>query len=39
VRRGVIDFRFRIDAEDAGGMIVYTLPFEHAVNIIPDLVS
>jgi hypothetical protein len=39
VRRGVIDFRFRIDAEDAGGMIVYTLPFEHAVNIIPDVVS
>jgi hypothetical protein len=35
---GVLDFRFRIDAEDAGGAIVYTLPFKHAVNIIPDAV-
>ena len=33
---GVIDLRFRIDAEDANGVIVYTLPFKHAVNIIPD---
>ena len=33
------DFRFRIDAEDADGVIVYTLPFKHAVNIIPDTVS
>ena len=33
---GVIDFRFRIDAEDAAGVIVYTLPFKHAVNIIPE---
>jgi hypothetical protein len=37
--RGVIDFRFRIDAEDADGVIVYTLPFKHAVNIIPDTVG
>ena len=36
IRRGVIDFRFRIDAEDADGEIVYTLPFKHAVNIIPE---
>ena len=36
IRRGVIDFRFRIDAEDEGGAIVYTLPFKHAVNIIPE---
>jgi len=36
IRRGIIDFRFRIDAEDADGEIVYTLPFKHAVNIIPD---
>ena len=36
---GVIDFRFRIDAEDADGVIVYTLPFKHAVNIIPDTVG
>jgi hypothetical protein len=36
---GVLDFRFRIDAEDADGAIVYTLPFKHAVNIIPDTVG
>ena len=34
--KGLIDFRFRIDAEDADGVIVYTLPFRHAVNIIPE---
>jgi hypothetical protein len=39
VRRGLIDLRFRIDAEDADGVIVYTLPFKHAVNIIPDSVG
>ena len=33
---GVIDLRFRIDAEDQGGVIVYTLPFAEALNIIPD---
>ncbi len=37
IREGVLDFRFRIDAEDSNGVIVYTLPFKHAVNIIPDL--
>jgi hypothetical protein len=36
---GVLDFRFRIDAEDEDGTIVYTLPFRHAVNIIPDAVG
>ncbi len=36
VKRGVIDFRFRIDAEDEGGDIVYSLPFQHALNIIPQ---
>ena len=35
VRDGLLDLRFRIDAEDEGGAIVYTLPFSHAVNIIP----
>lgn len=35
----LVDFRFRIDAEDADGVIVYTLPFKHAVNIIPDKVD
>ena len=33
---GVLDFRFRIDAEDDNRVIIYTLPFKHAVNIIPD---
>jgi len=33
---GVIDLRFRIDAHDGSGAIVYTLPFKHAVSIIPE---
>lgn len=36
VREGVIDFRFRIDVENESGEIVYTLPFKHAINIIPE---
>jgi hypothetical protein len=36
---GVLDLRFRIDAEDEDGAIVYTLPFKHAVNVIPDTVG
>ncbi len=36
IHYGVLDLRFRIDAEDANGTIVYTMPFRHAVNIIPD---
>ncbi len=36
---GILDFRFRIDAEDEAGAIVYTLAFKHAVNIIPDTVG
>lgn len=36
IRQGVLDFRFRIDAEDESGTIVYSLPFKHAVNIIPE---
>ena len=36
VRNGVIDLRFRIDAEDRDGVSVYTLGFSEAVNIIPD---
>jgi hypothetical protein len=35
LRRGVIDLRFRIDAEDEDRAIVYSLPFEHAFSIIP----
>jgi hypothetical protein len=34
--RGIIDLRYRIDVENALGEIVYTLPFKHAVNIIPE---
>ena len=34
IRNGVLDLRFRIDAEDEHGAIVYALPFESAVNII-----
>ncbi len=37
VRTGIIDFRYRIDAEDENGQIVYSLPFKHAINIIPEL--
>lgn len=33
---GIIDLRFRIDAEDEDGKIVYSLPFKHAFSIIPD---
>ena len=36
VRGGVIDLRFRIDAEDREGAIVYTLGFAEALKIIPD---
>jgi hypothetical protein len=34
VRDGLL--RFRIDAEDAAGAIIYTLPFRDAVNTIPE---
>lgn len=39
VKSGVIDLRFRIDAEDRHGVIVYTLGFAEALTIIPDGVS
>jgi len=35
IRNGVVDLRCRVDAEDGNGVIVYTLPFEHAFSIIP----
>jgi hypothetical protein len=35
VRIGIIDLRYRIDAEDADRKIVYTLHFEHAFSLIP----
>jgi hypothetical protein len=34
-REGIVDLRYRIDAEDEGGKIVYSLPFQNAVSIIP----
>ncbi|MFL6752035.1 MAG: DUF6894 family protein [Sphingomicrobium sp.] len=37
IRNGVVDFRYRIDAEDEHGTVVYTLAFKHALNIIPEL--
>jgi hypothetical protein len=36
VRNGVVDFRFRIDAEDETGAIVHSLPFKHAFRIVPE---
>ncbi|HEY0311154.1 MAG TPA: hypothetical protein VGC56_01520 [Allosphingosinicella sp.] len=33
---GLVDLRYRIDAETEAGEIVYSLPFKHAVNIIPE---
>jgi hypothetical protein len=37
IREGIIDFRFRIDAEDESGEIVYSLPFKHALSIVPEV--
>lgn len=34
IQRGVLDLRYKIDAEDSRGKVVYSLPFTHAVNII-----
>ena len=36
IMRGVLDLRFRIDAENGAGKIIYTLPFKHALSIIPE---
>jgi hypothetical protein len=36
ITRGVLDLRFRIDAEDEHGKIVHTMPFKYAVNVIPE---
>lgn len=36
IRSGIIDLRFRIDAEDEGGKVVYSLPFKHAFSLIPE---
>lgn len=36
LRNGIVDLRYRIDAENEGGGIVYTLSFRHAFSIIPE---
>jgi hypothetical protein len=36
LRNGVIDLRYRIDAENEHGELVYTLPFKHAFSVIPE---
>jgi hypothetical protein len=36
LRVGVMDLRYRIDAENELGAIVYTLPFKRAFSIIPE---
>ena len=36
MRNGIVDLRYRLDAENSEGQIVYTLPFKHAFSIIPE---
>lgn len=36
MRNGVIDLRYRLDAENIEGEIVYTLPFKQAFSTIPE---
>lgn len=35
LRNGVLDFRYRINAQDEKGAVVFSLPFQHAISIIP----
>jgi hypothetical protein len=35
IRNGLLDFRFRIDAENESGQVVYSMPFAGALNVIP----
>lgn len=35
---GVMDLRYRIDAENEAGQIVHSLPFKEAVSVIPEMV-
>jgi hypothetical protein len=37
LRNGLIDLRYRIDAENEVGEVVYTLAFKHAFSIIPEV--
>jgi hypothetical protein len=34
---GVVDLRYRIDAEDQSGAVVHTLTFKNAFRLIPEL--
>ena len=36
LRIGVVDLRYRIDAENSGGEIVYSLAFKNAFSLIPE---
>jgi len=36
LRNGIVDLRYRIDAEIEGGEVVYTLAFKNAFSIIPE---
>jgi hypothetical protein len=38
IRNGIIDLRYRIDAENGDREIVYSLPFRHAFSLIPEAV-
>ena len=33
---GLLDLRYRIEAEDEGGGVVHSLPFKHALSIVPE---
>lgn len=39
VRHGLIDLRYRIDAEDEAGRLVYSLAFKHAFSIVPEVLT
>lgn len=36
LRNGVVDLRYRVDAENEGGEVIYTLAFKNAFSIIPE---
>ena len=36
LRNGIVDLRYRIDAEDEVGEVVYTLAFKHAFSIVAE---
>jgi len=36
IRQGLIDLRYRIDAENEEGGLVYSLPLQHAFTVVPE---